>query len=261
MNIIVATSRGRGLAELEKKRDDVVLSVHPGAKLTRLEQEAISLLQNLASSCPKPKVYFVAGLPDVTQKVKRHFYLRGKRQYYEEVILPKIDTNQIITDVTTRLYSVADNILKLNATPIFSTICPMSIATWNNVRLSQHKTAYLSSFHDYPEMQSKQETVIAELNRIIHTLNRSINVHTPRLCNTVMYRRKGHLRCRYGKLSDGVHASKKLSDTWIDIIDNILNLNNNIPELSLSCLPPLPPSTDTDESEDDECISKRSWLY
>ena len=98
MNIIVATSRGRGLQELSRRREDTILSVHPGAKLEFLEDVALSYL-NHADDNTTTHVYFVAGLPDVTFRRKYSFFLRGRYRKYEEVIMPDSDVDEITRDI------------------------------------------------------------------------------------------------------------------------------------------------------------------
>ena len=258
MNIIVATSRGRGLQDLAKRREDTVLSVHPGASLRKLEREALRLLKHVPSSSDT-HLYFVAGLPDVTHRHQFCFQLRGRRRKYEEVIMPTYPIDKITDDITSLFKSTAEKIKNANATPIFSTICPMSLDTWNHRRLSQHRTSHLSSFPYYPLMQEKHESVILKINQEIHLLNKSYNMHTPRLAKSVMYHRKGQLRCRYGRLVDGVHPNHNLQLEWVDTLDRVLDLNRSSPNQ----LPPPEPvkSQPDDEEYDSDSSTKRSWLY
>ena len=258
MNIIVATSRGRGLQDLAKRREDTVLSVHPGASLRKLEREALRLLKHVPSSSDT-HLYFVAGLPDVTHRHQFCFQLRGRRRKYEEVIMPTYPIDKITDDITSLFKSTAEKIKNANATPIFSTICPMSLDTWNHRRLSQHRTSHLSSFPYYPLMQEKHESVILRINQEIHLLNKSYNMHTPRLAKSVMYHRKGQLRCRYGRLVDGVHPNHNLQLEWVDTLDRVLDLNRSSPNQ----LPPPEPvkSQPDDEEYDSDSSTKRSWLY
>ena len=142
MNIIVATSRGRGLREIMSRRENTILSVHPGANLELLEDEALQLLDDVSDNTDT-HVYFVAGLPDVTQRLKRSFYLWGRYRKYDEVTMPDFDAEKITKDIVSKYESTAVKKKKTNVTPVFCTICPMSLATWNRRRLSQHRTAYL----------------------------------------------------------------------------------------------------------------------
>ena len=256
MNIIVATSRGRSLQELSRRREDTILSVHPGAKLKFLEDVALSYL-NHADDNTTTHVYFVAGLPDVTFRRKYSFFLRGRYRKYEEVIMPDSDVDEITRDIMDTFTCTAEKIKKTNATPIFSTICPMSVITWNRRRLSQHRTSHLASFPSYPLMQAKHEAVILKVNQAIHLLNRANMMNTPRLANPVIYRRKGQVRCRYGKLVDGVHPNRNLQKEWVDILDKVLDLNRSTP----IHLPSHQPTMKPEEEYDSDSSEKRSWLY
>ena len=95
--------------------------------------------------------------------------------------MPNTTIDKITDDITSLFKSAAEKIKNANATPIFSTICPMSLDTWNHRRPSQHRTSHLSSFPYYPLMQEKHESVILKINQEIHLLNKSHNMHTPDL--------------------------------------------------------------------------------
>lgn len=257
MNIIVATSRGRGFEEITARRDDTILSVHPGASLKKLQKEALKLLKDVPLS-NENYVYFVAGLPDVTEKRTYTFYMHGKPRRYEEVTMPSTNPTKAAEDITFQFRSTAKKILKAKATPIFSTICPMSIATWNHRRLSQHRTTHLSSFKQYPTMQKHHEEVILKVNKAIHVINRKNDKHTPRLANQVIYHRKGQLRCRYGKLVDGVHPNSNLVKDWISMLDRVMDMNRDRYTIEVPAAQLKP----TEEEEyDSDSSQKRSWLY
>ena len=67
MDILMATSRGRGLKSLNK-RPNTLLTVYPGGKTEDMTQEALDILSCLPSS-KNHLVYFISGLPDVTTKL------------------------------------------------------------------------------------------------------------------------------------------------------------------------------------------------
>ena len=167
--------------------------------------------------------------------------------------MPNTTIDKITDDITSLFKSAAEKIKNANATPIFSTICPMSLDTWNHRRPSQHHTSHLSSFPYYPLMQEKHESVILKINQEIHLLNKSHNMHTPRLAKSVIYHRKGQLRCWYGRLVDGVHPKHNLQNEWV------LDLNRSPPNQ----LPPTEPakSQPDDQEYDSDSSAKRSWLY
>ena len=265
MNIVVATSRGRGLKAIERKRNDVVMSVHPGGKLWRLKKEALHLIKEMGDSdATRPTlVYFVAGIPDITIKKQANFKLYGRHRHYEEVVMPESNLDTLIKDMTFLFVSTAECIKKAGATPVFATIAPMSIATWNSHRLHKHRTTHLTFFKNYDIMQTKLELLISSINKNIHQINKSNNVHTPRLSKSIMYQRRGHSRCRYGMLVDGVHPSLKLSASWIDTLDRVFDLNkipalHSTPDISTSAKDNI---YDSDVSDDSDSEKKRCWLY
>ena len=171
------------------------------------------------------------------------------------MLMPNTAIDKITDDIISLFKSAAEKIKNANATPIFSTICPMSLDTWNHRRLRQHRTSHLSSFPYYP----KHESVILKINQEIHLLNKSHNMHTPRLAKSVIYHRKGQLRCRYGRLVDGVHPNHNLPNEWVDTLNRVLDLNRS----PKNHLPPTEPakSLPDDEEYDSDSSAKRSWLY
>ena len=80
---------------------------------------------------------------------------------------------------------------------------------------------------------------------------------SPRLANPVIYRRKDQVRCRYGKLVDGVHPNRNLQKEWVDILDKVLDLNRSTP----IHLPSHQPTMKPEEEYDSDSSEKRSWLY
>ena len=109
-------------------------------------------------------------------------------------------------------------------------------------------------------MQDKHESVILNINKEIHLLNRSHNMHISRLPKSVIYHCKGQLRCRYGMLVDGVHPNQNLQHQWVDTLDRTLDLNR-IPQNQVP--PTVQPvkSQPDDEDYDSDSSAKRSWLY
>ena len=110
-----------------------------------------------------------------------------------------------------------------------------------------------------PPHAKKHECVILKINQEIHLLNKSHDMHTPRLVKSVIYHRKGQLRCRYGRLVDGVYPNHNLQNEWVDTLDRVLDLNRTPPNQ----LPPTEPakSQPDDEEYDSDSSAKRSWLY
>ena len=136
--------------------------------------------------------------------------------------------------------SSASRIKQLNAIPIFATITPMSIQTWNKHRLHAHRTSHLNHFHHYQNIQDTIEEATLAINTTIHSINSSNKVITLKLAQEIIYYRHGHLRTRYGKLPDGVHPNQKVLSSWTQTMKTIINRNTGTK--SLNHTPPAPPT-------------------
>ena len=86
MDIIVATSRGNGLTVLRKEKN-TKLMVFPGGKIRDMAQAAVNTLSSLPASQSTNTVYSVSGLPDTTLKLKMKLHMKGRKRFYEEVII------------------------------------------------------------------------------------------------------------------------------------------------------------------------------
>ena len=166
----------------------------------------------------------------------------------------------------------------------------MSIRTWNRHRLSRHHTSHLNHFTKYDHMQSILEEGITLVHTSILRITSKNQVATPKIYQPIMYFRKGHIRCRYGKLPDGVHPIPEVNTTWTQTLKTVIarnraSLDKRVPSPQLHTLPPTqppPPSppqhqqpdsdsdSDSDppsppqylDSDSDSDVStKRSWRY
>ena len=72
----------------------------------------------------------------------------------------------------------AERLENINTIPVFATIAPFHIKTWNNFRLKIGATRYLNHAQEYPLMQRKINKLIPEMNNFIRDLNRK---HEPSL--------------------------------------------------------------------------------
>lgn len=262
MNVLLATSRGRKLDI--KSSWSTRIFIKGGAKVDRLMSEGASILRDLPHDRDSPTfVYMIAGLPDTTHIARDSFFMNGRTRRYEEVVF--LETPE---QALSRMEKIIDNasftIKSLDAIPVFATITPISIAHWNNIRLSQHKTSHLKYFHSYPTMQDNLEQALILINKKIHSINSENAVITPKLSKEIFYKRKGVWRARYGKLTDGVHPNDKLAKTWSQIVKDIMRQNeqkfysdlarlrHNLPELEQAA------AKSSDSDSDNE---KRSWMY
>ena len=137
-----------------------------------------------------------------------------------------LEPQKASTQMSSKSFKAAEKSIKhAIAIPIFSTICPMSIRTWNRHRLSRHRTSHLNHFTKYDYMQSLLEEAITLINTLILSINSKNQVATPKICQPIMYFRKGHLRCRYGKLPDGAHPIPIVNTTWTQTPKTVIARN------------------------------------
>ena len=264
MNFIVATSRGKGLLALNG-HPNTVLRFHSGASIADLTDVAKDLIEDHPQDPLGDRhfVYFVAGLPDVTLLQKRKFNMHHRSYLYQEVVF-KEEPSEAFHRVK-ELYEHADAQIKIsNAIPVFSTIAPSSLHTWNSLRLYQQKTTHLLHFKHYSKMQDNLITTILQLNTFIRKLNQQNGVATPQLAKEIIYRRGNSTRVRYGKLDDGVHPSPKIQEAWTNTLKSVLDLNRGKMDLVTATLPHNPPcynSADNTSSSDEDQEPKRSWKY
>ena len=252
MNIVLCSSRGKCLLPLNE-RPDTTVSVRGGGKYTSLTKEAVEHLERLQYH-PGPKlVYLVAGLPDITQKLKHSFWMNGRYHDYEEVIFCESDTAESNSNrVINNIRSSAASIVSAGGIPVFSTVLSCDISAWNKTRLGQHKTSHLIYYNRYQPMQEKLLDSTKLINSFILHENSLNQAATPKLAQPIFYKRGSSWRFKPGKFTDGVHTESKVDDTLLKLFTKVLdrNINSFIPE------------SDTYISDSDSDAScKRSWLY
>ena len=214
MDLVMATSRGKGLAPLlrnDSLKIPIIVEPHGGAFIEDLTNMAVDIIDR---SHFKPKdihVYYIAGLPDITVK--------EKGPHYQEVIF-----NESPEEATSRVSGIIANaeqaIKDMGAVPCFSTIAPMSLRSWNNFCLDNHRTSHLLHFRHYPDMQDLLIEATIAINQYIFSVNISNNMMTPRLGETILHKQNSHKkhRIRYGRLDkDGVHLIDQTKYMWADI--------------------------------------------
>ena len=195
----------------------IIVDTHKGTSISSLADIACNILEDSPFNPSNPPcVYFVAGLPDITHK--------EQGPYYQEIIF--IETPQEAVDrVMTLLSNAQIKILNANAIPIFSTIAPMSLQTWNSVRLQQQKTSHLLHSHQYEDMQELLIDTTIAINKQIIEINSIVNMHTPKLGEEIIHKpgaNRSH-RTRYGRLVDGVHLCPESNLAWADtLLDTII---------------------------------------
>ena len=155
-------------------------------------------------------IYFVDGLPDVTERI-----MYGR---YEEVIF-----NEAPEEALDRLVNVyldaSSRVLHAGHLPCFTTVAPMSLEDWNTTRMNVHKvTSHLIHHRQYPTMQYLLNQTISSLNYKIMDINTSNNMETPHLAGLIMSGRGANssqeCRVRYHHLEDGCHPHLYIIEKW-----------------------------------------------
>ena len=189
MNILIAASRGGGLASMIRGYN-VNEDVSPGATLRGLTGKAIALIPPPRCSNNKTPVYIIADIPDITDKHTSQFrdYRYIKCTYTER-------SNDTFTRLKREITHCNDKITAARAIPMFCTITHINIADYTNHLLKEGKTTILHHQTHYTDMQFKLEASRNEINHYTDTTNH--NVHMPtQMCHSANRNRRGKKRGR-----------------------------------------------------------------
>ena len=227
MDLVVSTSRGRGIVTTEDHKDgDHDGAILPGKDIPELTAVAINLIKTRATKDTDwpVVVYMIGGLPDSVEKVV-DFYQRVK---YEEVIYTGSPINTA-SDIMSTIRASMDAIYLNGAIPIFSTIAPMSFQTWNHVRLEQGKTSHLLHYKEYENMQELHNETIVYVNSAIVDINRSRGLSTPHLASQILQKRGMDMpyRFRHNRLVDGCHPTDTVLIKWKEEMKETILLNRS----------------------------------
>lgn len=277
MDIILASSRGKGLEPLIKNRHPSPSTVHiystSSASIHTLTNQATSIIQQYTDphNC---HIYIIGGYCDLNEIIQHRlpglYTYRGGVARHQEFIFRETAA-QAITRITKLISEMSEHIKSLHALPVICTIPPSSLTTWNHIRLKQHKTSLLTHYKQYQHMQQQLITAIVEINKNIIAINHSNHVHTPKLADTILTKpgkNKNH-RCHYGRLVDGVHPTEAVKEDWAIKLTDAMCKNRATPETTReiftaqsSCAesdsgsdPDDQPRTDTDTDEE----YRRDW--
>ena len=159
MNILIAASRGGGLASMIRGYN-VIQDVSPGATLRELTGRAIVRIPPPDCSNNKSHVYIMAGIPDITDN-----HTSQNRHYrYTECTYTE-HSNDTITRLKKEIKHCTDTITAAGAIWIFCTITHVSITDYNNNHLlKEGKTTILHHQAHNTDMQIKLEATINEIN-------------------------------------------------------------------------------------------------
>ena len=270
MDIIVASSRGRGLEELLKKShpypEQVEVIFTPSATLNIITKEALKKINSLKSSGQDNiHAYIIGGYCDLTSREKGSTKINGRWRTYEEVVFWE-DPESAVARLNKNIHTTVTEISNTNVTPIICTIPPANIETWNTVRKSQRKTYELKHTVDYPKMQQRLQDSLIQINRYIITLNMKSRAHTPKLANTVIQKKgkgKGY-RVYFDNLKDGVHATDDTAKRWAEMIMEAIRTNRGYAKPTKAAKPSEPPKriitvpSGTDSESESEHPTKRN---
>ena len=181
MDVILASSRGKGilpiLRDLHPSPHHLMLNPTSGATIAELTDQAITIIRK-AKNPRDYHFYFIGGYCDITHRMQRTMNLSGRAVFNEEITFQE-DPDVTVARLSQIIATSSDRIKSYGAIPIFCTIAPSSLHTWNHTRLSQKKTSHLEHFNNYPHMQENLIQAIIRTNQVINEMNETNQVATP----------------------------------------------------------------------------------
>ena len=222
MNIIIGDSRAVALKYKKHQFNQMVVDVwgKPGIGL-----DGITALieDNIIYNHPpiyngKSHYYIVGGICDITTCMKSY--------KYQEVVFDSNEgkTNEVIEKFT----YTAKKIINLGVTPVFCTVFPTHLETWNNLRLKQNKTNILNYHEEYNTMQTDLEKAVKIINKHIIDLNHELNLATPLIHTSMEKNRRNKKYIHYKALTDGCHPGDQMICKIIGSIDRAMSLNKHL---------------------------------
>ena len=262
MDIIIASSRGEGLeTELKKHHpspNHVKVIFSSGARINNIKYTAMSI----AKQNPHQNIHFyvLGGYCDVSERISYHIKTGHSSKKYEEFVFEE-DPESAVPRVSGLIDDASRLMNTTNTTPVFCTIAPSYLHTWNKIRLSQHQTCMLKhNDQQYQDMQKNMIYSIVEINKHIVRTNISNNMHTPKLADVVI-RKKGKgrgYRLFADKFRDGVHPTDDTRERWAELILSAIKINRTpSPSMALSKRPAASHSDSGSECEHDSSKSKK----
>ena len=171
-------------------------------------------------------LYIIGGYCDLTKQESSTIIINGRRSRYQEAVFWE-DPESAVPRLTNLIHDTYTKINKEHITPIFCTIPPGFLNTWNTKRLAQHKTSHLKHTDKYKTMNKHLMDSCIRINQEIIRFNIQHNAHTPKLANAVIQKQgknKGY-KIREYALEDGVHASEKTKIAWAGMILDAIRRN------------------------------------
>ena len=217
---MIASSRGHKMTYRmwmnHPDPQNLLMFTESSLKLWDINRNISSYLGSIPKSqLPDTHVYLLAGICDLTFRDYDKYY--NEYEIYDEVTFSE-HPDQAVARVSKTILAVTEKIAKLGAVPCIPTIVPCSLDVYNNYRLNEYKTSFLLHYPKYSDMQENLITTIDRLNKFIIGVNKTYNMITPQLADTIrtnMGKGKPH-RVHYMRLKDGNHPTKVLADLWSD---------------------------------------------
>ena len=223
MDIIAGASRARYLEQFDPlKRNKVIVLSRSGAPY----QTVGHMIENYIFTHPLPKdqksyVCIIAGLCDLTEKKE------GGHRTYQEIIYTK--TPEATQDqIRTKISNLNNKVISLGAMPVFCTITPSHLKTWNLHRRDIGATSHLLYEHKYDQMQVDLHKAVHLANDIVIERNEHNHVHTPHLhCHFEHRKSKGKKYFQYKNMTDGCHPNMTIKEGWALSLGVTIEKNRN----------------------------------
>ena len=114
---------------------------------------------------------------------------------YQEVVIWETAEEASLRVIQT-IREAEATVKELGAIPIFCTVAPMNLKTWNSKRLQQHKTTHLKHSQHYfgpsqdnphytYNMQITLENAVTHINQNIYSINHHNGMYTPKIAEFI----------------------------------------------------------------------------
>ena len=223
MDHIAGSSRARQLVDHFWYEHGIPGESYGGYRIPDLVQEGKRMLRLTGyNRRPDTLLYIIGGMPDLTTRLREG---RGANRY-EEVIFNE-DVEEVVDRVAEQYRRASREIKSMNVTPVFATISPIHLRSWNLMRLAQRKTVRLYHAENYRHMQTQHELCVQMINRHISAINDENGLQTPRLAKHVLQKRgkNKNYRFRSDRFEDGCHPSQDLVERWVRELQECMDVN------------------------------------
>ena len=214
--LIFATSRGCRLGEFIKSNGEARVFFIRGGRIEKIKREARYRIKQFSKRYSEIHVYFLVGIPDLTNREVRHAY--------EEVTFTD-NPQQKIKEMKEIFLGLSETIKRYGCKVCICTLPPMSLSKWNFHRLFLRKTSRLLHKDNYITMQRNLEKSVIDINKHIIELNISNQMVTPFISDTILKKTKKGLKRQYSKFPDGLHPGVETYAKWGELISARIDLN------------------------------------